>query len=108
MEFLGADRGPPGAVDVDDDRAGRARVGEIFERFEAILVAADDTADGDPRNLRTDRLHEAAARSAEHHGDADDGRDGDQDGHGAPERELAPHTAAIDDMVGIERHVWSP
>ena len=34
--------------------------------------------------------------------------DGDQDRQGAPERELAPHAAAIDDMVGIERHVGSP
>ena len=29
----------------------------------------------------------------------------DQHGEHAPERELAPHAAAIDDQVGIERHV---
>ena len=43
------------------------------------------------------RLLNATPRA--HHGD-----DGDQRRQNAPERQLAPHAAAIDDEIGIERH----
>jgi hypothetical protein len=41
-------------------------------------------------------------------GDGDDRHHRDEDREHAPERELTPHAAAIDDQVGIERHRTSP
>ena len=45
-----------------------------------------------------------AAMAGEHDARADHGDDGDEHRHDTPERQLAPHAAAIDDEIGIERH----
>ena len=47
---------------------------------------------------------QGAVTASEHDARADHGDDGDQHGQDAPERQLAPHAAAIDDEIGIERH----
>ena len=46
----------------------------------------------------------AAVPGARSAADADHGDDREQHGEHAPEGELAPHPAAIDDGIGIERH----
>src|SRR6185295_5226626 len=67
-----------------------------------VLVAEDDAADGDPRDLRAAGPGEATGpESNRRH---DNRHDRNKDGENPPEGELAPHPAAIDDMVGIERH----
>ena len=52
--------------------------------------------------VRTARLPVSSDRPA-HHGD-----DGDEHRGDPPERQLAPHAAAIDDEIGIERHGLIP
>ena len=48
------------------------------------------------------------AGRAQRGADGDHGADREQDREDAPEGELAPHPAAIDDGIGIERHDSSP
>src|SRR4029077_17118482 len=90
------------AVDPDDDRPG-ARLRELLERVDAILIVTDEPGDLDSRDVIPACGQHLAApdcRGKRHHG-----RNRHQNGDNAPERELAPHAAAVDDQVGIERHV---
>ena len=76
---------------------------EPFERLDALLIAADQPGDRDAR----DRAAEAAPvrpPCARHRGDRADGGDDDEHRQHTPERQFAPHAAAIDDLVRIERH----
>ena len=93
---------------MDDDGEGIARACQIVERFGAVVIAADDALNGDARNLRGQRLRERATGALRHGRDPDHGDDGDQNRDDPPEGELSPQTAAIDNMIGIERHGMSP
>ena len=72
------------------------------ERLDAILVAADQAFDVDAR----DRARRREATAPRRHRKPDHGnrRDRDDGGRDAPERQLAPYPAAIDDQIGIKRH----
>ena len=75
-----------------------------LERLDALAVAADQAFDVDPGDRPAGAAGERAAMAGEHDARADHGDDGDEHRHDAPERQLAPHAAAIDDEIGIERH----
>ena len=99
---------PPGLLMCTITALG-ARLPEPLERLHAFLIAADQAGDGDARN-RAARLpgQHAGARHAQRSAHRNDGADDDEDREDAPEGELAPHPAAIDDGIGIERHGSSP
>jgi hypothetical protein len=78
----------------------------LLERLDPLLVVADQAGHLDPGDVVPARgEHVAAPRGR---GERNHRADRDQHGDDAPERELAPHAAAIDDQVGIERHLESP
>src|SRR6185437_5877653 len=95
-------RGPAGAVDMDDNGAHIARLREPRERLDPVAVVADQPGDVDAGDLPAADLGEAV--TPERPGHRDDRHDRHRDRGDAPERELAPHAAAIDDEIGIERH----
>ena len=104
VQLLGARGGAARAVDVNDHGRG-TRLAQPLQRLHPILVGADEPGDGDARDR-------AAGLSRQHGGaghpkrgaQRDDGADRDQDREHAPEGELSPHPATIDDGIGIERH----
>jgi hypothetical protein len=108
MQLLGTGGGAAGAVDVHDHGTG-ARLPKSLERLHAFLVATDQAGDGDAGN-RSARLsgQHVGPRHAQRSAHGNDGADDDEDGEDAPEGELAPHPATIDDGIGIERHGSSP
>ena len=95
---------PPGLSIWTMTARGARGLRQPVERLDAILVAADQALDGDAGDLEPaagksrprSRAAPAAVptmattitATAEH----------------APEGQLAPHAAAIDDQVGIKRH----
>ncbi len=85
---------------MQDHRFRRRRAGEPVEQAHPLFVVANEAGDGDARDVGTAHqlapAHRRRGRAdREHdHGDGDD----------APEGELAPHAAAVDDQVGIKRH----
>src|SRR5262249_25837076 len=96
--------GAAGAVDVHDHGAG-ARFPEPLQRLDPLLIAADKARDRDAGDRAAGRARQhAGAGSAQRGADRDHGADGDEHGQHAPEGELAPHPATIDDGIGIERH----
>ncbi len=81
----------------------RAReLAKPFERLDAVLVAADQTLHVDAGDVVAGRHQPAAGHKRD--GQADQRDERDQQRADAPEGELAPHAAAIDDGIGIERH----
>ncbi len=88
-----------------DDGLG-ARLGEPLKGIDAILIVADQAGDLYPGDVVAAGGENLAA--PERGGKRHDSRDGDQHRNHTPERELAPHAAAIDDQISIERHGWSP
>ena len=54
------------------------------------------------------RAAHAGATGGQEYSAAHNGDDGNKYSKHAPERQLAPHAAAVDDMIGIERHGFGP
>src|ERR1700722_5580344 len=88
VELFGAGGGAAGAVDMYDHGASRSRPGQPVELRRALLVIADQSLDGDTRDIGAPAKACAAAGKAGHRGD---GEYDDDDGQHAPEGELAPH-----------------
>ncbi len=105
VELLGARGGAAGRIDVHDNRR-IARLAEPLQRLDALLVAADQPFDIDPRDRV--RRRKRAAPTGSDHANADDRRDRDHRSGDTPECQLAPDTAAVDDHVRIQRHPISP
>src|SRR5436190_679859 len=74
---------------------------ESLEKLDTLLVVPDQASDLDPCDVVAAGSQHIAAPYR--HGERHDRGDRDNDRDHAPERELAPHAAAIDDQVGIER-----
>ena len=104
VQLLGAGRGAAGGIDVHD-HGPRARFPEPLQRLHPLLIGADEAGDGDARDrsARAPDQHVGAGR-AQRGAHRDHRADGDDDRADAPEGELAPHAATIDDSIGIERH----
>src|SRR5262244_804357 len=104
MQLLGARRGAAGGIDVHD-HGPRARFPEPLQRLHPLQIGADEAGDGDAgdRSARPPDQYVGAGR-AQRGAHRDHGADGDDDRADAPEGELAPHAATIDDRIGIERH----
>ncbi len=77
-------------------------LGEAFQRLGALAAAADKPFDVHPRDPPAGAGDGAAI--AERQARADHRDDDNEYRHDAPECQLAPHAAAIDDEIGIERH----
>ena len=88
------------------DHGTRARAPKPGERLYAILIAADQALNLDAGDIGA-RRHKSAPRN-EHQCCANDRKHGDHQRTDTPKRKLAPHTAAIDDDIGIERHGFAP
>src|ERR1700730_6953141 len=75
------------------------------QRLPPSRIGAEGAGDGDAgdRSARPPDQHVGAGR-AQRGAHRDHGADGDDDRADAPEGELAPHAATIDDSIGIERH----
>ena len=84
------------------DHGTRARAAETLERRDAILVTADQALHGDAGDIVAARQQPAAGHQRDACANQRD--EHDQQRADAPEGELAPHAAAIDDGIGIERH----
>src|SRR5262245_58908537 len=104
MQLLGARRGAAGGIDVHD-HGPRARFPEPLQRLHPLQIGADEAGDGDAgdRSARPPDQYVGPGR-AQRRAHRDHGADGDDDRADAPEGELAPHAATIDDRIGIERH----
>ena len=77
---------------------------EPVERLGALLVGADQAFDLDARDRAAGASASPVRPVGQEHAAAHHRDDGDEHREHAPERQLAPHPAAIDDMIGIERH----
>src|SRR5215510_10914197 len=108
VQLLGARRGAAGGIDVHD-HGPRARFPQPLQRLDPLQIGADEAGDGDARDRspRPPDQHVGAGR-AQRGPYRDHRADGDDDRADAPEGELAPHAAAIDDRIGIERHGSPP
>src|SRR5215813_13715758 len=104
MQLLGARRGAAGGIDVHD-HGPRARFPKPLQRLHPLQIGADEAGDGDAgdRSARPPDQYVGPGR-AQRRAHRDHGADGDDDRADAPEGELAPHAATIDDGIGIERH----
>src|SRR5215467_1167173 len=104
VQLLGARRGAAGGIDVHD-HGPRARFPKPLQRLHPLQIGADEAGDGDAgdRSARPPDQYVGAGR-AQRGADRDYGADGNDDRADAPEGELAPHAATIDDRIGIERH----
>src|SRR5207253_2528785 len=76
-----------------------------LQRLHALLIAADEAGDGHACDRAGGaRRQDTIALPAQAHTHRDDGADRQKDREYAPEGELAPHAAAVDDDIGVERH----
>ncbi len=89
-----------------DNHRARTRSAKPFKRLDPVLIAADEALNLDARNVST-RRHQAAARNKKKRA-ATDRDQRHHDSSYSPECELAPHAAAINDGIGIERHGFAP
>ena len=95
---------PPGLL-MCTITALRARAAEPVERLDPLLIAADEAGDADAGDRRAGPAgQDAQAARAKRSAGRQHGADRKQCRAGAPEGQLAPHPAAIDDVIGIERH----
>jgi hypothetical protein len=106
MQLLGARGGAAGRVDMHDHGARARRAAKTIEGLDTVVVGAEKTLDGDPRDVAAAAGQLGAGSQQRRTGYRHD--DGEQDGKNPPERELAPHSPAVDDDVGIERHGRAP
>jgi hypothetical protein len=84
------------------DHRADMRLGQTLKRLDAVLVAADQPLYFDAGDISAIRQQPAAGHKC--CGKTDQRDERDQQGADTPEGEFAPHTAAIDDSIGIERH----
>ena len=91
---------------MNDHGPRRARLGQLVKLLYPLLVVADQALDGDARDIGVGADKSGAI--ADQPGGADHRKHDHHDGKHAPERQFAPHPAAIDDQIGIERHAQVP
>src|ERR1700733_8420871 len=101
-QLLGAGGGAARTVNMDDDGARQRGFSKLVERLDPLLIAANQARYRHPRYIGSDAEYPGPP-ARQNHG-AGNGENNHRDGEHAPEGELAPHAAAVDDQVGIERH----
>src|SRR5262245_63653078 len=105
VKLLGTGRCPTGAVNMHN-HGPRSRTGQPAERLNAILISADQALDLDARDIGA-RRRKAAAGHQQQRRTNDRCQSNHQRAY-APESELTPYPATIDDGIRIERHSSAP
>ena len=94
---------PPGLSTCTMTARALDDAGEAVELAHPFLVVADQAGDRHARDVGPGHKTAAVAQHRRH--DAD-GEHDQHNGDDAPEGQLAPHAAAVNDQVRIKRH-WS-
>ena len=99
VERLAAHRGAAWAIDAHDQGFGALVTGDSIQGLEAFGIVDDKAFDGQPHHMVADDQAIAPPQSKKNSAEYGD------DGHTAPDDQIPLEAAAVENGIGVQRHV---